>query len=106
MGSSLPLDARTSRLPEDVDAQLRQALAAYLGLVPERLREKLPLDEFLLAADDPEEIAVIVESQFGITIPDFALHRIRSYGDLVRVVHVCLWAAGRARSQAPMRNAA
>lgn len=104
MGPSLPLHVRTSRVPREVEARLRQALAGYLGLAPERLSDELPLGELLLAADGPEEIAVIIESEFGITIPNFALERIRCLSDLVRIVHVCLWAAGR--SLPPMRNAA
>jgi acyl carrier protein len=109
MGTLRLLDAeRTAPVRRDVGGDLRRALATYLGLAPERLTDALPLGELLLAAEDFDEIIVIVESELGVIIPDFAIERIGCLGDLIRVVQICLWAGSgnRSHGRPPVRTAA
>jgi acyl carrier protein len=88
----------TPRATRDVARRLRHTLASCLGLAPERPSDELAIAEILLAAEDLDELAIIVESEFGIRVPDFALERIRHLGDLARVVGVCLWVTNHEHS--------
>lgn len=90
----------------EVGLRLRRALGRYLGLAPNALRDDLPVSELLLAAEDLGEIVVVIETEFGIDVPEYAIDRVRCIGDLVRVVTVCLWAAQGTRRDGIVRKAA
>ena len=79
--SSSPLTA------EQLIERLRSLAAEHLDLAPERLRPDALLGEDLgvdsLAAI---ELGMVLEDEFGISLPDDVLAGVHSFGDLVHAV--------------------
>ena len=73
-----------------VDARLRPLVAAWLGVPEDRLHPERPLEE--LGDVDLDALALLLSTEMDVHVPDFALERLRTWGDVVRIVRVCSWA--------------
>ncbi len=74
-----------------VEPRVRGLVADYLGVGPEELEPDVSLIEDLAADSlDLVELALVLESRFGILVPESALERVRTYGDLVDTVQTLL----------------
>src|SRR5262245_18912872 len=74
-------------MSEHVEPRVRGLVAEYLGVEPQELTPDVSLVDDL-AADSLNlvELALVLESQFGIVITEAALDRLRTYGELVETV--------------------
>lgn len=80
-------------MSDGLDERIRQTIAAGLGLDPEELTDEAALvEEFGIDSLDVIELAMLIETTFGIEIPDDALGSIRTIGDVQRCV-VQRWVA-------------
>jgi acyl carrier protein len=74
-------------LVEFVEPQLRRLVADRLGVAEAQLQPSVSLaDELAADSLDRLEIALAVEAELGIAIPEAPLDEVRLYGDLVALV--------------------
>jgi acyl carrier protein len=67
------------------EAHVRTVVADILGVDPHELVPSVSLVDDLAADSlDVAELAVQLEAELGITLPDHVMDRVRTYGDLVR----------------------
>jgi acyl carrier protein len=67
--------------------EVRAAVAAHLGIEPERLTEQASLSQDLgLDSLAGIELATALEDRFSLRITDDELASVRTYGDLERLV--------------------
>jgi acyl carrier protein len=86
-----------------VEPRVRGLVAEYLGVGLEELEPNVSLVDDLAADSlDLVEIALELESDFGIVVSEPAIERVRTYGDLVETVR----ALTRERLEADARAAA
>ncbi|HVL05993.1 MAG TPA: phosphopantetheine-binding protein [Acidimicrobiales bacterium] len=83
----------------DMEPQVRQIVAVHLDVDPNRLKPEARLGEDLcvdsLAAI---ELAMVLEDEFDIALPEEVVSCVRTYGDVVHLVGEKV--AGRAGSPA------
>src|SRR5213083_1816346 len=85
-----------------VEPSVRALIADHLGVGVEELVPGVSLREDLAADSlDLVELAMALEAEFGIVVPERLLDRVRTYGDLVRATGVLI----RARRAAEVRAA-
>ena len=83
-----------------VEPRVRGLVAEHLGVGTEELTHNVSLvDELAADSLDMVELALALESAFGIVVPEPALEGIRTYGDLVDTVHALI----RTRQEADIR---
>jgi acyl carrier protein len=81
-----------------VEPQVRRLVAETLGIDAEELTFDVSLtDELAADSLDIAELAVRLETELGITVPDPLIERIRTYGDLVQT------ALSLTRTRAPVK---
>ena len=67
-----------------VEPRVRRLVAEHLGVAEEELSPELSLVEDLAADSlDFAELAVAVEEELDLSIPDRVLDDVRTYGDLI-----------------------
>ena len=82
------------------EPRLRMLVAEALGVNPEQLTAEVSLTDDLAADSlDLLELALLVEAEFGVSLPRRRLERMRSYGDLIEAVAAAL--GGRRRPPLP-----
>src|SRR5262249_33300884 len=70
-----------------VEPRVRAVVAEYLGVGTEELSSEVSLIDDLAADSlDLVEVAIALESTFGIVVPESAIDRLRTFGDLVQTV--------------------
>jgi acyl carrier protein len=70
-----------------LEAPIRRVVADRLGVAPEELTPDVSLTDDLAADSlDLLEVSLTLEADFGLSIPEQALSRVRTYGDLVDTV--------------------
>ena len=85
-----------------VEPSCRRLVADHLGVGVEQLVAGVSLREDLAADSlDLVELAMALEAEFGIVVPERLLDRVRTYGDLVRATGFLI----RARRAAEVRAA-
>src|SRR5689334_20109880 len=78
-------------MTEHVEPRVRGLVADHLGVDGEELTADVSLIEDLAADSlDILELALAIESRFGIAVPETAIDTVRTYGDLVDLVHLQL----------------
>jgi len=92
-------------LRELVEPELRRLVAGALGVGPELLVTTVSFEQDLAAdALDRLHLAILAEHCFGVTIPESAIERVQTYGDLVdAVVEARLGRDGGIVPTAPLR---
>jgi len=80
--------------PDEVGARLRYALGECLDLDVTALDDEMPMQVLVADAVGLAQVEAVIEAEFDVRIPDFALANLDRFGDLVRTVRVCLWARG------------
>ena len=74
---------------ELVEPHVRCLVADHLGVGPEDLAPEVSLSDDLAADSlDLVELALVLEGEFGITVPEAVLEEVRTYGELVGAVEV------------------
>ena len=69
---------------EFVEPHLRRLVADHLGVGREELVSNVSLRDDLAADSiDLVELSMALEGHFAIVVPEFALHDVRTYGELV-----------------------
>jgi len=72
---------------EDVAKELREIMAARLGLPPEKLVPEAKLvDDLGLDSLDAVELAISVERKFDIEVPEEEIPKLKTVGDMVAFV--------------------
>src|SRR5437870_13850151 len=72
---------------ELVEPHVRCLVADHLGVGPEDLAPEVSLSDDLAADSlDLVELALVLEGEFGITVPEAVLEWVRTYGQLVGTV--------------------
>jgi len=72
---------------ELVEPHVRCLVADNLGVGPEELAPEVSLRDDLAADSlDLVELALVLEGEFGITVPEAVLEEVRTYGELVGAV--------------------
>jgi acyl carrier protein len=72
---------------EYVEPRVRGLVAEHLGVGADELRADVSLVEDLAADSlDLVELALVLESHFGVVVPESVIERMRTYGELVTVV--------------------
>jgi acyl carrier protein len=72
---------------EDVAKELREIMAARLGLPPEQLVPEARLvDDLGLDSLDAVELAISVERKFDIEVPEEELTKLKTVADMVALV--------------------
>src|SRR2546428_6763270 len=85
-----------------VEPSVRGLVADHLGVGVEELVGGVSLRDDLAADSlDLVELAIALEAEFGIVVPERILDRVRTYGDLVRATGLLI----RARRAAEVRAA-
>ena len=91
-------------IAEFVEPHVRRLIAEHLGVGVEELVSHVSLREDLAADSlDLVELAVALEGEFGIVVPDRILDEVRTYSDLVRATGLLILArrAAEARGAEP-----
>jgi acyl carrier protein len=89
------------RTPRPIEPQLRRLVAEQLGVDPDELARDVSLREDLAADSlDLVELAVTLEHEFGIDVPERLLEDVRSYGELVETTVDLVRARRAARGHA------
>jgi acyl carrier protein len=87
-------------MTELVEPRVRGLVADHLGVGTEDLSSDVSLVDDLAADSlDIVDLALAIENQFGVVVPETALDTVRTYGDLVELVYVQL----RGRREAERR---
>jgi acyl carrier protein len=90
-------------MSEFVEPRVRRVVADYLGVGLEELAADVSLFDDLAADSlDLVELAVEIERQFGISLPESVIDEMRTYGDIVDTVQ----RLSRARREAEFRAVA
>jgi acyl carrier protein len=72
---------------EDVAKELREIMAARLGLPPEQLVPEARLvDDLGLDSLDAVELAISVERKFDIEVPEEELTKLKTVADMIALV--------------------
>ena len=72
---------------ELVEPHVRCLVADHLGVGPEDLAPEVSLRDDLAADSlDLVDLALVLEGEFGITVPEAVLEEVRTYGELVGAV--------------------
>ena len=67
--------------------RVRRVLVDHLGVTPEQVTEAASLIDDLGADSlDTLELAIGIEQEFGIELPDDRIERMKTPGDIVRIV--------------------
>src|SRR5439155_6262827 len=75
---------RKAEMQEYAEPRLRRLVADHLGVDPEELRPEVSLtDELAVDSLELVELALALEGELGIDIPERTIDEIRTYGDLV-----------------------
>lgn len=83
----------------EMEPQVRSIVAVHLDVDPDRLQAEARLGEDLCVDSLATiELAMVLEDEFDISLPEEVLGCVRTYGDVVRVVDERV--AGRAGSAA------
>jgi len=83
------------------EPRVRSVVADCLGVSPDVLTSELSLADDLAADSlDLLELALALEAEFGIVVPERMLDRVRSYGDLVKAT-IAVTRAQRAAETGP-----
>lgn len=70
-----------------VEPRVRRLVAEHLGVGDDELAPEISLIDDLAADSlDLVELTLVLEGHFGISFPESALDRVRTYGDLVRTM--------------------
>ena len=70
-----------------VEPRVRRVVAEHLGVEPEELAGEVSLiDELAADSLDLVELALELEAQFGIVIPESTIEELRTYADVVQTV--------------------
>jgi acyl carrier protein len=86
-----------------VEPAVRHLAAELLGVGSEDLRPDVSLTDDLAADSlDLVELALAVEREWGLAIPDRTLQALRTYGDLVDAVTACVLSAPAGADVAPV----
>ena len=95
---------------EFVEPRVRRVVAEHLGVNPEELTRNVSLTDDLAADSlDLLELALVLEGEFGIAVPETTLEEVRTYGQLVEAVRALVRrrddgvAASLAAEPAPVR---
>jgi len=84
-------------MSEFAEPRIRRLVADYLGVSAEVLTPEVSLTDDLAADSlDLVELALVLEGEFGIEVPERAIDEVRTYGDLVETA-VALTRGQRAR---------
>ena len=76
-----------------LERQIRHVVADRLGLAPEELAPAISLsDDLAVDSLDRLELAIALEEEFGVRLPERTIEEIRTYGDLVVVTRKALQA--------------
>ena len=71
---------------DPIEPRIRVLVAEHLGVSPDDLAAEVSLvDELAADSLDIVELALVVEEALGVVVPETALDRLRTYGDLVEV---------------------
>ena len=71
----------------EIEARVQAAVAAYLDVDPGRLTPEATLgDDLCVDSLSAIELAMVLEDEFQVTLPEDDLARIRTYGDVVGLV--------------------
>ena len=82
---------------ESAEPRIRRLVADYLGVSADELTPEVSLTDDLAADSlDLVELALALEGEFGIEVPERAIDEVRTYGDLVETA-VALTRGQRAR---------
>ena len=78
-------------MTELVEPRVRGLVAEHLGVDSDELSSDVSLvDELAADSLDIVELALAIENQFGVVVPEAASDEVRTYGDLVELVYVQL----------------
>jgi acyl carrier protein len=103
-GTSRPIPAGLAKsgMHEFVEPHVRRLLAEHLGVGVEALVSEVSLRDDLAADSlDLVELALALEGEFAIVVPERILDRVRTFGDLVRATGLLV----HARCEADARGA-
>ena len=71
----------------ELETNLRKIVVDYLGVEPKEVKLTSNFDNDLGADSlDNVEVCMAVEEQFGIELPDERMEKVRTFGDLVKLV--------------------
>jgi len=71
----------------DVDTKLRNVVADQLDVDPDRLTPEARLgDDLCVDSLAAVELAMVLEDEFEISLPEEVLAGVRTYGDVVKMV--------------------
>ena len=74
---------------EFVEPRVRRVVAEHLGVNAEELTRDVSLTDDLAADSlDLLELALVLEGELGIVVPEAAIDELRTYGDLLDRVHL------------------
>jgi len=89
------------------EAQIRQIVADHLGVNADDLTPEVSLTDDLAADSlDLFELAVALEEELGVDVPESALEQTRTYGEVVAVTMAALGRARRTKPAATERTGA
>ena len=102
MGKRVPAVLGRCGMELFVEGSVRRLVADHLGVGLEELVAGVSLREDLAADSlDLVELAMALEAEFGIAVPERILDRVHTYGDLVQATGLLI----RARREAEVRAA-
>src|SRR5213594_4379101 len=102
MGRRIPAVLGRSGMELFVEPSVRALIADHLGVGVEELVPGVSLRDDLAADSlDLVELAMALEAEFGIVVPERILDRVRTYGDLVQATGLLI----HARREAEVRAA-
>jgi acyl carrier protein len=80
------------------EPRLRDLVAENLGVNPDDLTSDVSLTDDLAADSlDLVELALALEEDFGLTVPERAIAEVRTYGELVAAIEILARAGAEAR---------
>ena len=78
---------RRAQPSQDLELQVRSLVAEHLGVGSDELAPEVSLADDLAADSlDLVELALVLEGEFGIAVPETTLEEVRTYGQLVEAV--------------------
>lgn len=70
-----------------IEPRVRSVIAAHLDIDPARLLPEASLEEDLCVDSlDAVDLTMVLEDEFNIALPDEVVDKVRTYGDVVRLV--------------------